>query len=156
MLRRMDIKDSDRFWKKVNKKNEDGCWEWLGGKSPSGYGLFIYRGKQWKTHRFSYLLHNGSMPSGLHVLHKCDNRACVNPSHLFAGTHQDNIADAVRKGRFGRKLTAEDVLAIRAEHLILEEGDYSKYQMAAIIAPKYNLTKQYVRQIVTRKAWKHI
>ena len=98
----------ERFWNKVMKIVEtDECWEWIAFKNKDGYGLFGYNGKNQKAHRVSWQLHNGPIPDGLCVLHKCDNPSCVNPNHLFLGTNADNIKDRVNKnrtvGKHGRK-----------------------------------------------------
>lgn len=76
-----------------------GCWEWQFTKSGTGYGVIELRKKLLGVHVVSYMLWRGENPQGLFVLHRCDNRVCCNPDHLFLGTNQDNIDDKVSKGR---------------------------------------------------------
>lgn len=89
--------DKARFWTKV--ETTDYCWPWKANKNKSGYGMFKHHGYDENAQRVAYKITKGYIPEGLHVLHKCDNPICVNPDHLFTGTHQDNMDDRTRKGR---------------------------------------------------------
>lgn len=98
------------------------CWEWSGHLAPNGYGRITVtphpRQQVESVHRVSWNIHHGDIPKGLCVLHKCDNKKCFNPEHLFLGTHQDNMDDKVKKGRQSRatgnaKLSSFQVLQIR-------------------------------------------
>jgi hypothetical protein len=89
-----------RFLKKV-KQMQSGCHEWQASLHRDGYGKFYFRGKDSQSHRSGYQILVGPIPDGQWVLHRCDNRKCVNPEHLFLGVAMDNIQDMDRKGRRG-------------------------------------------------------
>lgn len=88
---------TERFWAHVAQS--EGCWEWQASVFRTGYGQFRDGGRSMRAHRVAWELVNGPIPEGLHVCHRCDNRKCVRPDHLFLGTRSDNMQDMSAKGR---------------------------------------------------------
>jgi hypothetical protein len=142
-----------RFWAKVEKTAT--CWVWTACRHPQGYGQFGCAGRIVKAHRVAWELTHGPIPDGLQVCHRCDNPPCVNPDHLFLGTQRDNNHDCIAKGRaknlrgaaHGRaRLSAEDVLAIRATH---PAASYSA------LARHYGVSKATIAAVVQGRNWAH-
>lgn len=124
--RKSMVDKPDEFWSRVDRRGPDDCWEWLGYINDSGYGVTRAKyNKCFRAHRIAYELTFGIMAEGLFACHKCDNRKCCNPNHLFPGTAGDNNADMHSKGRESRdhgkkgqdnngaKLNADDIRSIR-------------------------------------------
>jgi hypothetical protein len=146
----MNITESDlqRFWARVRKTT--GCWTWTAGKS-RGYGTIYIDGKCRKAHQVSYLLHHGAIEQWL--LHRCDNRACVRPDHLFLGDHDANMRDMANKGRSSRlpgerngnaKLTETKIARLKAAL-----GSASQTELAR----RFGCSQQTVSNIATGRAW---
>lgn len=148
------ISAEERFWSKVDKGDGQGCWLWKACRSPLGYGQFRHERTRF-AHRVSYEMANGPVDDGVCILHKCDNPSCVNPAHLMAGTHADNVADKVAKGRQPRgervggvKLTEEQVLEVFSRH---ERGE--KYR---VIAASLGVKIGTITAILLGKNWSHV
>lgn len=145
---------SERLFKHTVKTEQ--CWLWVGPKQLSGYGQISYgdlsNRQAISSHRLSWQLHNGPIPDGLSVLHKCDVRNCVNPAHLFLGTQADNMRDMKEKKRGAvgtqlpqTKLTKEIVLEIRNS----EEPNNA-------LARKFGVSRAAINQIRLRNRWKYV
>ena len=140
----------ERFMAKVDVM-PCGCWEWTACKDGKGYGGINVGGRLRTAHRVSYELFRGSA-EGQQVLHECDRPTCVNPAHLFLGTHDDNMADKTKKGRHahgekhGRaKLTDVEVLKIRAANATLQ-----------VLADQYGVHPSMIHRIRNGRAWTHL
>lgn len=162
-------KDVIRFETKFSKGLDTECWEWRASRFSCGYGQFRARESR-QAHRFAYRLYVGSIPKGMCVLHKCDNKACVNPSHLFLGSFLDNTRDMVKKGRgnFGCSqgpivsakgeshgmscLTETDVLDIRRRY---QRTSYHGSN-ARDLAKEFGISHNQITRIARRKRWVHI
>lgn len=128
--------DVRRFWTRVDTAGPGGCWLWTGARFATGYGATRFDGKMQRAHRVSWLVHNSDVPGDLLVCHKCDVRTCVNPAHLFLGTHKDNARDMAAKGRHvgNRQLSDEQVRRI---HEMRASG-----MTFVDIAPHFGVTRQ--------------
>lgn len=153
----MDARKVVLFWAKVDKRGPDECWNWT-SCILHGYGWFTTgHGRARGAHRIAWELAVGPIPDGLFVCHRCDNRACVNPGHLFLGTNADNMRDmrekGRRKGRGGKKGTAH-CMAKLTDSQVLEIRGSDGTQAA--VAAAYGVSQALVHLIRHRKIWKHI
>ena len=156
-----------RFWAKVDVRGQDDCWEWTGFVARGGYGMFNLLGKTVRAHRLCYILSYGPIPEGYLACHHCDNRKCCNPTHIFSGTHHDNVMDMVRKGRDRRpprdeskvnyvrgtkvhnsKLTDADIPIIRRR---AADGDKHTH-----IAADFGVDRSLIYQIAKGYVWAHV
>jgi hypothetical protein len=155
----------ERFWSKVEKTGH--CWIWAAARTRLGYGKFMLGSRTDGTahlcmaHRVAWKLAGRADPGALFVLHRCDNPSCVNPDHLFLGTHEDNMADMKAKGRGVKthpkhrgslnhqaKLTEDDVLDIRAT--------YAFGALQSDLAKEYGVHFGTISSIVLRDSWRHL
>lgn len=137
----MDITQAikDRFHDKYQVL-PNGCWQWTAASRGNGYGALKIDGKVHDAHRVSYLIHKGAIADDLLVMHSCDNRGCVNPAHLKAGTYSDNHNDAIAKGRLTpykktrtEPLTEAELASLRKDYV----GGVSK----KVLASKYKVAQ---------------
>lgn len=150
----MNITDAvrARFFAKVAARDKGGCEVWLAHLNADGYGQFWIDGSMQRAHRVAWVIANGAIPEGLQVLHRCDIRRCVNPEHVFLGTHSTNVRDMVDKNRQpkgehngGAKLTEGQVVAIRYD---------PRAQRA--IAADYGVAQVTISSIKRGQKWGHV
>lgn len=146
-----DMTDDERF-DYYTAPSPFGCLLWTGSVRNSKYGQFLAGGKSWSAHRYAYQRAHGPIPAGLFVCHRCDEPRCVNPEHLFLGTHDDNTVDMVKKARSAAgarhplaKLTEDDVRFIRATNVPGIE-----------VAKMLGVTPANVSAIRVGKTWRHV
>lgn len=163
------LKETNRFNSKVVKSSAKPdtsdpryhgltpCHEWLGSQC-KGYGTINIRGKILRSHRVAWTMTHGPIPDGLWILHKCDNRRCVNPDHLFIGTNDDNMKDMYSKGRGNKsrgtssylaKLDERAVMTIRSDYA---GGHFSQQQLAN----RHGVSQAVISAAILRKTWKHV
>lgn len=152
----MKSNTEEDFWIKVKKDILTDCWIWQAGKFNDGYGHFKIKNREWRAHRFAYFLIYGEISKNAHICHKCDVKLCVNPNHLFSGSHSDNMNDRLIKNlvkmpkgekHHNARLKKSDVLYIRSKEGTIE---------AIKLAKKYKISEKYVRKLWRKGTWRHL
>lgn len=148
-----------RFWDKVGDRGDpEKCWEWQGGKTGKGYGTIWYEGKDQPAHRVVLKITDNEFDKDQMVLHKCHNRSCVNPNHLYLGNASDNAKDASEHGTSNfaegeshndSKLSEKDVKKIYHRYNVLNHR-------VKRIAEDYPVTEGTIQHIVQGRTWTHI
>jgi hypothetical protein len=162
---------ADRFWAKVDKSaGPEACWLWTGAMYRDGYGSFGIQTSTRKSfprraHRVSWELTSGeTIPDGIHVCHRCDNPACVNPAHLFLGTRSDNMKDCIKKGRDRARTHPETrPLGSKNHFATLTESDIPKIRAMLAggtsrkeIAKRFGVQDAAISKIALGKTWRHV
>lgn len=143
------------IWRLIRKGGTDECWEWQGTIDEDGYGRLSIAAKPRLAHRIAFELGQGRSAAGMLVCHRCDNRRCCNPAHLFLGTPADNLQDAATKGRMPRgEQNAKAVLTEDAVREIRALAAAGMPQRA--IARRFEITQPNVGFICRRETWRHV
>ncbi len=157
--REISAEDIDRFFSKIPSIVENNeCWEWQGTLHKSGYAIFSVGYRNFYAHRVSYCIATGTDPQNMDVCHSCDNPKCVNPNHLFLGSHLDNMRDCFKKGRMvsfkgskngTSKLKEVQVIDIRRRYanggVLMRE-----------LADEFRVSLGLISHIVHRLTWRHV
>ena len=150
----IDTIAAQRFWRKVKKQSPNECWLWIGAIGQTGYGNFGVNHRTVNAHRVAWILSHGDIPFGLQVLHHCDNRACVNPNHLFLGTQKVNVQDCVAKLRLRPAAGERHPRAVMSASTVALVRK-SKARRAEL-AKQFGVSLQCIDKIINRHTWKHV
>lgn len=152
------LSETQRFLRRVNIGCKSECWEWQGSRNkPGWHGQWRSKGGAIElTHRAAFRLFRGEIPEGMHVLHRCDNPACVNPDHLFLGTQSDNAKDmwAKKRARPKRQIGEQHGMAKLTASIVLEIR--ASTESGKAIAERLGIATTTVCDIRKRRTWKHI
>lgn len=155
----------ERILNAITVNAKTGCWEWqLSTSRSNGYGSLKRNGVTTAAHRASYEAFVGEIPKGLFVCHKCDNRRCVNPDHLYAGTQSDNMQDRFKRGRanlpkgsnhVASKLTEKDAVLIRAFTKRHPPARKRGYSVCGFLARWFGVSVSTISAVHTNLRWRH-
>lgn len=151
----------ERFYEKVALPEDlKRCWEWIGAKGDGGYGMFRFEGKC-QAHRVAWEMHNGLIPEGegyhgVCVLHECDNPGCVNPDHLFLGTHSKNMKDKFLKKRDSNRGSRNPNVTLTKDKVRQIRKRYAEGESQSALGREFGIQQPAVWKIVTHRTWRNI
>lgn len=167
----MDPKDLFSY----TEKDERGCWNWTRRSKQNGYGVAYFGKERWLAHRAAYSLVKGEIPKGMSVCHSCDNPACINPDHLWLGTHKENMHDSIKKGRASKPPVhvggdhwrlkyphmvehgEDNPNAIMTEEQVIQmRKDYVGGQPLDEICARYEINRSTMHDYTSGRTWKHL
>lgn len=156
-VRAVENDQEKRFWSKVNRLGDEDCWEWTAVRNADGYGRFQLYRKIVSSHRASYLMFCGPIPSGMVVMHTCDNPPCVNPAHLVLGTQLENVRDCAAKNRRANLKGEAHGMAFLTEKIVnaIRDAVASGFSQAEM-GRAFGIRKGLVCDLVSRRTWRHI
>jgi hypothetical protein len=146
-----------RFWSKVNRRDSKECWNWKATLNKYDYGQIKYSGKLILSHRLVWILIHGEIPENMCVLHHCDNPSCCNPSHLYLGTHQDNMRDRSSRGRTSRHTGESNGRAKLTRNTVMKIRDQIKNGLSyGAVAKMFKISNATIGHIARYETWRNI
>ena len=153
----MDEKTIARFWAKVRRGADNECWVWTASRNrKEGYGRFWIAKRKMPAHRVSWVIAFGNVEDGACVLHRCDNRLCVNPKHLFEGTLKENTDDMRKKGRQRWRKAGEAIAKLCREQVEMFRSEKANGASLPQLAAKYGISETHARRIANGSRWKNL
>lgn len=163
MIKKRPIEE--RFWEKVDRRSSSECWNWQAAKNEHGYGI-IGKGSRKdgviRAHILSWEIANGcNLPTGMVICHQCDNRACVSPAHLRAGTQKENVHEAVARnrglGKRGHKGTSNSQAKLNNEVVSLIRREFTPHKVTRrMLAQRFGVTESAIKKVLAGDTWGHI
>ena len=155
MTKTLSPMHTSRFMTLFSPEPNTGCWLWTGALSPTDYGLFRAGGAHYRAHRASWEIHHGPIPASMSVCHRCDVRACVNPAHLWLGSHLENMHDRSSKGRTlrgaqQRAAKLDDIKVIEARRIHAQ--GISQRSLARLLG----VDQKTLGNAIRGKSWTHL
>jgi len=148
---------ADRIKQRTSSlQDKNGCLKWIGSINSRGYGNIRYKGKTFQVHRIVYKIYKGRFPEHLYIGHRCNNKSCVNPDHLYPCTHKQNILDAIRDGLMDHAGIKNGRAVLSEKQVIYARSKESRHVSSCALARKFKVGHTAISDIRLGKTWAHL